>query len=53
MTLYFGPNELASDAANWVRNTPGKNFFLYFRFYGPLEPYFDKTWKLGDVELIK
>ena len=32
---------------------PGSGFFLYFRFYGPLEPYFDKTWKPGDVEPVE
>jgi hypothetical protein len=21
--------------------------------YGPLEPYFDKTWRLGEIEKVK
>jgi hypothetical protein len=25
----------------------------YLRLYGPLEPYFDKTWKQGEFELVK
>ena len=25
------------------------NWFSYFRLYGPLEPYFDRTWKLADI----
>jgi hypothetical protein len=28
----------------------GKGWFVLFRFYGPLEPFFDKTWKPGDIE---
>jgi hypothetical protein len=24
-----------------------------FRLYGPLEPWFDKTWKPGDIELVQ
>ena len=24
-----------------------------FRLYGPLEPWFDKTWKPDDFELVK
>jgi hypothetical protein len=23
------------------------------RLYGPLEPWFEKTWKPGDIELVK
>ncbi|MEI7659099.1 MAG: hypothetical protein WCK33_13655, partial [Phycisphaerae bacterium] len=25
---------------------PGRGWFPYFRFYGPLEAYFDKSWQL-------
>jgi hypothetical protein len=48
--LYFGPNPPPSGEPNWVKTNPGVGFFLYFRWYGPLEPYFDKTWRLPDVE---
>lgn len=47
--LFFGPNIPASGDSNWVQTIPGKHWFSYFRFYGPLEPYFDRTWKLGDI----
>jgi hypothetical protein len=29
---------------------PGKGWFTLFRFYGPLDPFFDQTWKPGDIE---
>jgi len=32
---------------------PGKSFNLLYRMYGPLEAWFDKTWKLGDFKLIE
>ncbi len=32
---------------------PGNGIFMYFSFYGPLEAYFDKTWKPNDVDLLK
>jgi hypothetical protein len=32
---------------------PGKGWFILFRFYGPLEPFFDKTWKPEDVVQMK
>lgn len=47
--LYFGPTPPASGENNWVKTIPGKHWFSYFRFYGPLEPYFDRSWKLGDI----
>ena len=39
----------AGKESNWVQTIPGKHWFSYFRFYGPLEAYFDRTWKLGDI----
>lgn len=33
--------------------TVGDNgWFVYFRLYGPLEPWFNKTWSLPDFEPI-
>lgn len=48
--LYFGPNAPAGKEANWVQTVPGKHWFAYFRLYGPTEAYFDKSWKMGDIE---
>ena len=39
----------AGGEANWVQTIPGRHWFSYFRFYGPLEAYFDRSWKLGDI----
>lgn len=47
--LYFGPTEPPEGERNWVQTLPGKHWFSYFRLYGPLEPYFDRSWKLGDI----
>lgn len=46
--LYFGTTPPENNEQNWVRTLPDKGFFLYFRFYGPLEPFYDKTWRPGD-----
>jgi hypothetical protein len=27
---------------NWIQTMPGKGWFTLFRFYGPLEPFFDQ-----------
>ncbi|WP_307797441.1 DUF1254 domain-containing protein [Williamsia soli] len=47
--LYFGPHEPEGHGSNWIQTLPGQHWFSYFRFYGPLESYFDRSWKLGDV----
>ncbi|MBN2631786.1 MAG: DUF1254 domain-containing protein [Rhodobacteraceae bacterium] len=46
--IYFGP-EAPEGSRNWIRTVPGKGWFPFFRFYGPTEPYFDKTWQLEDI----
>jgi len=46
---YWRPTPPAAGTNNWVQTIPGKHWFSYFRFYGPLEPYFDPSWKLGDI----
>ncbi|MFI7530766.1 DUF1254 domain-containing protein [Nocardia salmonicida] len=47
--VFFGPTPPTSGTANWIQTIPGKHWFSYFRFYGPLEPYFDRSWELGDI----
>jgi hypothetical protein len=36
-----------------VQTVPGKGWFAYFRFYGPTEAFFNKTWALPDIEEMK
>jgi hypothetical protein len=50
--VYFGPEAPAGKEANWVQTLPGKGWFAYFRFYGPTEPFFDKSWSLPDFEKV-
>jgi hypothetical protein len=47
--LWFGPHPPASGESNWIQTIPGRHWFSYFRFYGPLEAYFDRTYVLGDI----
>jgi hypothetical protein len=51
--LYFGPPVPDGFESNWVKTAPDRGFFPMFRWYGPLEPFFDKSWSLPDVELVK
>ena len=50
--VYFGPKPPAGQEANWIETVAGKGWFMAFRLYGPLKPWFDQTWRLNDVELI-
>ncbi len=34
-----------------VDELPGRGWFACLRVYGPLEPWFDKTWRPGEFEL--
>jgi hypothetical protein len=52
-TVWFGPEAPADREGNWVQTLPGKSFNTMFRLYGPLEPWFDRTWKPGDLELVE
>jgi hypothetical protein len=51
--IYFGPNPPDAQKQNWIQTVPEKGWFLILRLYGPLEPWFDQTWKPGQVELIR
>ena len=50
--VYFGPKAPAGMEKNWVQTIPGKGWFMILRLYGPLEPWFDKTWRPGEIELL-
>jgi len=49
--LYFGPEPPAGKERNWIQTIPGKGWWTCIRLYGPLEPWFDKTWQPGEIEL--
>ena len=49
--VYFGPRPPKGLENNWVQTIPGKGWFMILRLYGPLEPWFDKTWRPGEIEL--
>jgi hypothetical protein len=51
--IYFGPKAPPGKEANWIATVPGKGLFVVFRLYGPLEPWYDRSWRLGEPELLK
>lgn len=51
--LYFGPEAPAGKESNWIQTVPGRGWWVWFRIYGPTEPFFDKSWQLPDFEKIQ
>ena len=52
ITLTFGPTAPDDHPGNWIQTVSGKKWFAILRLYGPLEPWFDKTWIPGDIESL-
>ena len=52
-TVTFGP-ERPSDSpeGNWIQTTEGKGWFPILRLYSPLQSFFDKSWRVGEIEPV-
>ena len=52
-TITFGP-ERPSDVpeGNWIQTVEGKGWFPILRLYSPLQPFFDKSWRPSEIELV-
>jgi hypothetical protein len=50
--VWFGPTAPKGHESNWVQTIPGRGWNVLLRLYGPLQPWFDKTWKPGEFELV-
>jgi len=51
--VYFGPKPPEGFENNWLETVPGKGWFVILRMYGPLEPWIEKTWRPGEIELLE
>jgi hypothetical protein len=50
-TIVFGPQRPAdTPESNWIQTTPGKGWFPILRLYSPLQSFFDKSWRAGEIE---
>ena len=50
--VYFSPTAPPGKESNWVQTWPGKGWNVIMRLYGPLQPFFDKTWRPGEIEEV-
>jgi hypothetical protein len=53
-TIYFAPAQPAGvKRGNWIQTMPGKGYNVILRIYSPTEPFFDKSWRPSEIELVK
>lgn len=50
IVLWFGTAAPEGNEDNWIQTVAGKSWFPLLRIYGPLQPWFDKTWQPGELE---
>jgi hypothetical protein len=52
-TVYFSPSRPKGvNEGNWIQTAPGKGWFTLLRLYSPLQSFFDKTWRPGEIEVV-
>jgi hypothetical protein len=50
--VYFSPTRPDGIApGNWIQTDPERGWFTVLRFYSPLQSFFDRTWRPGEIEL--
>jgi hypothetical protein len=51
--VYFSPTQPEGVApGNWIQTDPERGWFTVLRLYSPLQPFFDKTWRPGEIEAV-
>ena len=51
--VWFGPTAPEGWEANWVQTVPGRSWNTLLRLFGPLEAFYDRSWRPGDIELVR
>jgi hypothetical protein len=51
--LYIGPDAPEGLESNHLKTVGDDGWFVYFRLYAPEQPFFDKSFKLADFEVVE
>lgn len=51
--IFFAPKPPPGKESNWIQTVDNKGWNTILRLYGPLQPWFDKTWRPGEIEEVK
>jgi len=50
-TVYFAPTQPKGvKRGNWIQTDPNKGWFTILRLYSPLPSFFDKSWRVSEIE---
>jgi len=53
-TIYFGPTQPAGvERSNWIQTDPKKGWFTILRLYSPMNTFFTKEWRPGEIEVVE
>jgi hypothetical protein len=51
--VYFSPTRPDDvGPGNWIQTDPDRGWFVILRLYSPLQSFFDKTWRPGEIESV-
>ena len=50
--IYFAPTPPKDLENNWINTSDSEGWFVWFRFYGTTEAFFDNSWQLSDFEKV-
>jgi hypothetical protein len=48
----FGPEAPVGKDYNWIQTIQGKGWIMILRLYDPLEQWFNKSWRPGEIEVV-
>ena len=51
--VWFGPEPLNDNENNRVKTVPGGHWYMVLSLYYPLEAWYDKTWRPGEIKELK
>jgi hypothetical protein len=53
-TVYIGPDQPDGVArGNWIQTDPEKGWFTILRLYSPMPSFFDKSWRISEIEPVE
>ena len=52
-TIWFAPSAPKGHEGNWIQTLAGKMWWGCLRLYGPGQPWFDKTWRPGEIHEVE
>jgi hypothetical protein len=51
--IFFGPAAPEGRERNWIKTLPNQCWSILCSLYGPLESYFDKSWRPDDFVKVE